>query len=124
MRRDDRLRKAADFVRARQLGGRGWAHPLLVLYVAPNDLGHTRVGITVSGRVGKAVVRNKVRRRIREAIRARLPRLQTGLDRVVVGRPASARATWADVCQALDVVVGRARAWQSAADQKQAAPAT
>jgi ribonuclease P protein component len=95
-----------------------------VLYVAPNDLGHTRVGITVSGRVGKAVVRNRVRRRLREAIRARLPRLQPGLDLVVVSRPPSARATWAELCQALDVVFGRARAWHGAANQVQAAPAT
>jgi ribonuclease P protein component len=112
VKREHRLRSAADFARVRQLGGRGWAHPLLVLYVGPNELGITRVGITVSGRVGKAVVRNRVRRRVREALRARLPKLEPGRDVVVVARPPSKDATWSELSQALDSVLGRARLWQ------------
>jgi ribonuclease P protein component len=99
----------ADFRRVRELGGRGWPSPLLVVYVAPNDLGWTRLGITVSGRVGKAVVRNRVRRRLREALRVRLDRLRSGVDVVVVARPAIAEATWVDVCAALDRVLEQAR---------------
>lgn len=96
MQRPQRLRRAADFRRARDLAGRGLAHPLLVLFVAPNDLGYTRVGITVSGRVGKAVVRNRARRRLREALRVRLPLLPPGRDLVAVaiaGRPSLRRST-------------------------------
>ena len=65
-----------------------------MLYVAPNDLDRTRVGITVSSRVGNAVVRNRVRRRLREALRARSARLSAGHDVLLMARPASARATW------------------------------
>jgi ribonuclease P protein component len=79
----------------------------LVLYAAPNDLDRTRVGITVSGRVGKAVVRNRIRRRLREALRARLPRLLAGRDVLVIARPASAQATWAELNEALDTLLGR-----------------
>jgi ribonuclease P protein component len=81
---------------------------LLVLHVAPNELGYARVGITVSGRVGKAVVRNRLRRRLREALRARLDRLPRDIDIVVTARPGSATATWPQLCEALDRVLARA----------------
>jgi ribonuclease P protein component len=83
---------------------------LLVVYAAPNELERTRVGITVSGRVGNAVVRNKVRRRLREALRARFARLSSGKDVVVAARPASAGASWDELCSALDNVLARAGA--------------
>jgi len=108
VKREQRLRTPAEFRRVRDLAPRGWPHPLLVLHVAPNDLDRTRVGITVSGRVGNAVVRNKVRRRLREALMARLPRLQSGKDVLITARPASAKASWNDVCAALDSVLKRA----------------
>lgn len=92
----------------REVAPRGWSHPLLVMYIAPNELGRTRVGITVSGRVGKAVVRNLVRRRLREALTQRLDRLPTCSDLVVSARPASAKASWAELQAALDSVLHRA----------------
>jgi ribonuclease P protein component len=110
VKREQRLRSPAEFRRVRDLAGRGWPHPLLVLFVAPNDLGRTRVGITVSGRVGTAVVRNKVRRRLREAVRARFDQLPPGADLVIAARPASARATWSELNAALDAVLARVQA--------------
>jgi ribonuclease P protein component len=103
----NRLRRPAEFRRVRDLAPHGIPHPLLIMYAAPNDLGTTRVGITVSGRVGKAVVRNRVRRRLREAIRARSRRLPQGVDVVIAARPASAAASWADLNAALDSVLER-----------------
>jgi ribonuclease P protein component len=82
---------------------------MLVVYIAPNELGCTRVGITVSGRVGKAVVRNRVRRRLREALTQRFASLPERSDVVVAARPASATASWAELCTALDSVLNRAR---------------
>ena len=107
MRRAQRLRRPADFLRVRELGSRGVPHPLLVMYAAPNDLGTTRVGITVSGRVGKAVVRNLVRRRLREAVRARQNQLPPATDIVIAARQASAAATWTELNAALDSVLKR-----------------
>lgn len=82
---------------------------MLVVYVAPNDVGRTRVGITVSGRVGKAVVRNRVRRRLRAALDARLEQLPPHSDVVVAARPASASAAWSELCAALDATLARAQ---------------
>ena len=110
MKREQRLRSAADYQRVRAHSPRVWAHPLLVLHVAPNDLDYARVGITVSGRVGKAVVRNRVRRRLRAALRARLNALVPSNDMLVVARPASAQASWLELGRALDVVLQRAGA--------------
>ncbi len=89
---------------------RVWPHRLLVLHVAANDLERARVGITVSGRVGTAVVRNRVRRRLREALRARLDSLAPGYDVLVVARPPSAQASWAELNAALETVLQRAGA--------------
>jgi ribonuclease P protein component len=105
-----RLRTPADFAAAREKAERGWPHRLLVVYLAPNDLGVVRVGITVSGRVGKAVVRNRVRRRLREALRRRRNQLQPGLDVLLIARPASAAASWPELSQAVDTVLQRAGA--------------
>jgi ribonuclease P protein component len=109
VKREQRLRSPAEFRRVRDIARRGWSHPLLVMYVAPNELDRTRVGITVSGRVGKAVVRNRVRRRLREALSARFAALPPSSDVLVVARPPSAQASWHDLCAALDTVLARAQ---------------
>lgn len=51
-----------------------------------------RVGIVTSRRIGSAVVRNRVRRRLREIIRAARPRMISGLWLVVVAKPPAAKA--------------------------------
>jgi len=110
VKREQRLRSAADFQRVRDQSPRVWPHRLLVLHVAPNDLDHARVGITVSGRVGKAVVRNRIRRRLREALRARFGALSAGFDVLVVARPPSAQASWLELNAAVETVLQRAGA--------------
>jgi ribonuclease P protein component len=112
MRRHQRLRSSADFRRVRDQAARSWAHPLLVLYAAPNDLGQTRIGITVGKRVGKsAVVRNRVRRRIREAVRLRYGDLVPGQDLLLIARPAAVQASWPELRGAVESVISRARLW-------------
>lgn len=64
----------------------GQANSYLVLYARPNRSGHNRVGVTVSKKLGKAVVRNRVRRRLREAYRLNELRFAPGWDIVVVAR--------------------------------------
>lgn len=83
MRKEQRLRKSKDFVAVRR-EGRSWANRLLVLGARPNGLGVTRFGFSISKRVGKAVVRNKVKRRLREA--ARLANVRNGWDIVFIVR--------------------------------------
>ena len=109
MKREQRLRKPADFQRVREAAERSWAHPLLILYAAPNDEGHTRVGITVAKRVAKsAVKRNLIRRRIREAMRLRYERTRAGSDLVFIARNNTLQATWPQIREAVDAVIQRA----------------
>ena len=64
----------------------GQAGPFLILYARRNRTGVNRVGITVSKKLGKANVRNRVRRRLREVYRLNEERFQTGWDIVIVAR--------------------------------------
>jgi ribonuclease P protein component len=107
MRRAHRLRRPADFQRVRAVR-RSWGHPLLVLYVAPNDGQATRLGISVGKRVGKAVVRNQVKRRVREAVRHRYADLPPGHDLVFIARAPAATAAWPDLREAADDLLRRA----------------
>ena len=64
----------------------GQADGLLVLYARRNRTGMNRVGITVSKKLGHAVVRNRTRRRLREVYRLNEQRFLPGYDSVVVAR--------------------------------------
>lgn len=61
---------------------------------APPSPSRNRLGLTVGVKVGKAVVRNKVRRRLREIYRLAEPRMQTGWDIVIVARTRAADADY------------------------------
>ncbi|HZU07366.1 MAG TPA: ribonuclease P protein component [Chloroflexota bacterium] len=121
MKRAQRLRKAADFERVRAQR-RSWAHPLLVLYAAENGLRMSRIGVIVGRQVGKAVVRNRVKRRIREAVRLRYPALVEGMDLVWIARPASATADYAQIAAAVEQLLRRARLLRPATAPAQAPP--
>ena len=64
----------------------GVANGYLVLYARKNHTGENRVGITVSKKLGHAVVRNRVRRRLREVYRLNEEAFLPGWDIVVVAR--------------------------------------
>ncbi len=74
-----------DFTRA-YTRGKSFVHPQVVLYVNKNRLGHTRVGITASKKMGNAVTRNRARRVIRAALSAVMPAEIGGYDIVLVAR--------------------------------------
>jgi ribonuclease P protein component len=81
-----RLRRQEDFRAAYHARGNRRAGPLAV-YLRPNDLGHARLGISIPRRVGRAVVRNRIRRRVREAFRHLRPTLGASYDVVINVRP-------------------------------------
>jgi ribonuclease P protein component len=93
------LRSKRDFA-ALQGAGRSRAHPLLILRFRRNELGRDRYGISTGKRLGNAVVRNRVRRRIRETLMG-MDRTTSGWDVLVVARPASATATYTELRDAL-----------------------
>ena len=78
----------------------GHANSYLVLYARKNKTGENRVGITVSKKLGKAHVRNRVRRRFREVYRLNEEKFQPGWDIVVVARTKSIHADFAKLTAA------------------------
>ena len=70
----------------------GYGNGFLVLYARKNHTGTNRVGITVSKKLGKAHIRNRVRRRLREVYRLNEALFQPGWDIVVVARSKAVEA--------------------------------
>ncbi len=81
---------------------------LLVLHARPNSTECVRLGLAVSRKLGGAVTRNRVRRRLREVIRAERGRIRIGADVVVVPRRAAAAASYAGLRDAVVVALDRA----------------
>ena len=103
------LRSQRDFA-ALQGSGQSRAHPLVIVRYRRNDLGRDRFGISTGRRVGSAVIRNRVRRRIREVLRRMDRTPGMGWDILVVARPASAEATYAQLQTALERLLGKVTA--------------
>ena len=74
--------------------GKSAASGNVVLYCKRNPRGYSKLGITVSTKVGKAVVRNRVRRRLREIYRLHETKIMRGFDLVIVARVKSPYATY------------------------------
>ncbi len=83
MRKEERLTRTEDFAALRRRG-HTVSDRLLVMKIRPNELQVSRFGFAVGGRLGKAVVRNKIKRRLREIVR--LLGVQPGLDVLLIAR--------------------------------------
>ena len=94
------LRSPRDFS-ALQSHGRGRAHPLVAVRIRRNGLDRDRFGISTGKRVGGAVVRNRVRRRLRDILRGWDHAGTTRWDILVVARPDSAGASFPELRAAL-----------------------
>lgn len=79
----------------------------LVIYCRRNALGINRLGLTVSTKLGHAVVRNRMRRRLREIVRLNEGRLRNGYDIVLVARTAAVEADFKTLTRAFLTVADR-----------------
>lgn len=82
--RSRRLTRRREFLAVQEKGRKLAGGELLVLAL-PNEVGHARLGVTVSTKVGNAVARNRVKRRVREAFRA-VAASFPAVDLVVIAR--------------------------------------
>jgi ribonuclease P protein component len=77
--------------------GKSFVSPCLVVYCFKKKYGGIKIGITSSKKIGKAVVRNRARRVIREAFRSMYPEVSGNWDIIFVARTATARKKSTDV---------------------------
>ena len=111
--RPDRLCDRTDFLRVQLHGERFRGEKITLLIAASSAAQSARLGLTISRKVGGAVVRNRVRRQLREASRSIGDDLIPGFDYVVIAAPQAARCTYAILADELTSLVKRSRAWAS-----------
>lgn len=87
--------------------GSSWVNGLVVMKALPNGLTISRYGFSVSRRVGKAVVRNRVKRLLREILR--LTPLQAGWDIIFIARPLAGSVSYAGLEKSVKGLLSRAR---------------
>jgi ribonuclease P protein component len=84
-RKSERLLKRSDFLNV-QHNGRRFQTPRLIILHLDSPVDRRRFGVTVSTRVGNAVMRNRIKRRLREAYRLHKAEWPEGIDMVVIAR--------------------------------------
>ncbi len=80
---------------------------LFSVHAFPNEIGTARLGLSVSRKVGNAVTRNTVRRRLREVFRSAIGRIPESLDLVVSARPPAAGATFDELSGEFSKALGK-----------------
>lgn len=123
MRRRFRVRDNNRFQEIRRRG-RSYSSRLAVLCILENRLPYSRFGFSVSRRIGNAVLRNRVKRRMRESVRLHMDQIQPGWDCVVIARTPIRKATYRQIDDAFSRLFARsallvselgrneARAWE------------
>ncbi|HSO13577.1 MAG TPA: ribonuclease P protein component [Anaerolineales bacterium] len=108
MQRRFRLTRSEDFKRVRR-SGKSYAHPLVVLIVQKSEHPRVRVGVAAGRTIGTAVLRNRTKRLLREAMRTLIPNIASGLDLILIARPGLVPASLEDTQQALLNLLERAK---------------
>ena len=113
--RADRLLQSRDFKRVLESGER-WSSQSFAIFLStqqprsqPAGIPWPKLGVTVSKRVGNAVVRNRIKRRVREWFRHNRQGLPAEKDVVVIARPAAKGLSGSDIAAALDQLMVESR---------------
>jgi len=104
-RRTDRLLNSNEFRRIGRVGRRLATQYFVVLVAAPEapcEANRRHLGVTVSRRVGNAVVRNRIKRGVREWFRQSRESLEASVDLVVIARSAASKLSAGEVGEELD----------------------
>lgn len=108
MKKSLRLTKNFEFVRVYKTGRRQTS-PFFTMYIKKNNLDHTRLGVSVSKKVGKSVVRNKIKRRIREIVRTNYDNIKKGYDIVFSVKPEAAKLDFKAIDREIKSLLKRGR---------------
>ena len=108
MNRNFRLTQSSEFKRVRH-SGKSYAHPLIVLIVAPAADGKTQFGIVAGRSVGNAVRRNRAKRLAREALRLLIYRIDPGWKIILIARTPILSAQFSEIKDCLLQLFIRAR---------------
>lgn len=98
--KEEKIRKNAEF-RAVYRRGKSFSNNLLVLYVFRNNKGTNRIGISVSKKVGKSVIRSRVKRLISESYRLSKAYIKVSYDFVVIARNPANDKSYEEINKAL-----------------------
>jgi ribonuclease P protein component len=101
-----RLTDSPEFERVYRQGT-AYRGRLFSVHAFPNEHGTPRLGLSISRKVGNAVTRNAVRRRLREVFYSCVSELSGNLDLVVSARPAAAEATFEELREEFSKSLGR-----------------
>lgn len=115
MKKEQRLTKRGQFATVYSQG-KAWANSFAVLRAFPNGLTISRWGLSVSRAVGKAVVRNKVKRRLREVVRQMI--IAEGWDLVLIARKRAAEAQYSELERATRTLLTKAGLLPAAGSQE------
>ena len=105
MRSEHRLTRPQQYASVYDKGS-SFTSDLLVIRVLPNDLPISRYGFSINKRVGNAVIRNRIKRRLREIMR--VTALVPSMDIVFIVRPAAARMDYTGMKKAVESLLSRA----------------
>ncbi|BDG61870.1 ribonuclease P protein component [Caldinitratiruptor microaerophilus] len=114
MKRCFRLRTRREFEEVYRRG-RSWANQAAVVYSVRLGEGAARLGVAAGRKLGSAVVRNRVKRRLREAARRLWPEVRPGYVLVLIGRAGARDMPFSELCSAVRELFRRAGVLKGAA---------
>ena len=110
--KENRLKKKRDFEQVFKRGI-GLKEDFLFLKIKKNNFGKKRFGFIVSQKVSKkAILRNRIKRKLREIIREKLPSIKPGIDGVLVAQPGLEKKDFSEIKETINSLFKRAKVCQ------------